>query len=166
MREWSNDPRIQWLGRISDVEKVDRLRRASVFCAPSLGGESFGVVLLEAMASGSTVVASAIDGYQNVASDGHDALLTVPGDVDSLRDALVAAITDEALRLRLVEAGRRHALEFSMEALADSYVSAYRRALAGESTARVRPTYSSRLRKIFRWLVSSLRRPGNRRMST
>ena len=54
------------------------MRGADVFCAPSLHGESFGVVLLEAMAAGAVVVASALDGYANVASDGVDALLTPP----------------------------------------------------------------------------------------
>ena len=56
------DQRIEWLGRISDEEKFDRLGRASVFCAPALRGESFGIVLLEAMAAGTPVVASDIDG--------------------------------------------------------------------------------------------------------
>lgn len=164
MREWSGDSRIHWLGRISDTEKLDRLRRSSVFCAPSLGGESFGVVLLEAMASGSAVVASAIEGYQNVASNGHDSLLTAPGDVELLREALNAVIDDSTLRFRLVEAGRRRALEFSMDALADSYVSAYRRVLSGESTAAVRPTYSSRLLRVFQGLVALIRRFSDRRM--
>ena len=53
-----------------------------MFCAPSLHGESFGVVLIEAMAAGTTVVASALDGYRNVATDGVDALLVEPGDAD------------------------------------------------------------------------------------
>ena len=64
---------IVWLGRISEAEKFSRLRSCDVFCAPSLGGESFGVVLIEAMAAGATVVASALDGYRNVATDGVDA---------------------------------------------------------------------------------------------
>ena len=59
---------------------------ASVFCAPSLHGESFGVVLIEAMAAGTPVVASGLDGYRNVATDGVDALLVEPGDVDALAD--------------------------------------------------------------------------------
>ena len=58
----------------------------SVFCAPSLHGESFGVVLIEAMAAGTPVVASGIDGYRNVATDGVDALLVEPGDADALAD--------------------------------------------------------------------------------
>ncbi len=65
-----------------------RLRGADVFCAPSLHGESFGVVLIEAMAANTAIVASALDGYRNVATDDVDALLVEPGDVDALADAL------------------------------------------------------------------------------
>ena len=63
----AGDPRVEWLGRISDEEKFARLRGADVFCAPSLRGESFGVVLLEAMAAAPPLVASDLPGYANVA---------------------------------------------------------------------------------------------------
>ena len=76
----TGDPRIEWLGRIGDEEKASRMRGADVFCAPSLRGESFGVVLLEAMAARTPVVASDLDGYRNVARSGADALLVPPGD--------------------------------------------------------------------------------------
>ena len=72
-------PNIVWLGRIPEAEKFSRLRSCDVFCAPSLGGESFGVVLVEAMAAGATVVASELDGYRNVATDRVDSLLVAPG---------------------------------------------------------------------------------------
>ena len=90
------------------------LRGATVFCAPSLRGESFGVVLLEAMAAGAPIVASAIEGYQNVARAGQDALLVPPGDVAALRDALRRLLDDPALRARLVASGRERAEQFSM----------------------------------------------------
>ncbi len=166
MREWSTDPRIHWLGRISDAEKLDLLRRATIFCAPSLGGESFGVVLLEAMASGTTVVASSIDGYQNVATNGVDSLLCEPGDAHALRDALHLALHDDGLRSRLAQSGRRRADGFSMVSLAESYVSAYRRAIAGESTAPIRKSYSSRVLRFVRACVAILRRRLGRRMAT
>ena len=75
----AGDARIEWLGRISDEEKAARMRGADVFCAPSLRGESFGVVLLEAMAAETPVVASDLPGYANVAQAGRDALLVPPG---------------------------------------------------------------------------------------
>ena len=97
---YAGDERISWLGRIDDAEKFGRLRGASVFCAPSLHGESFGVVLIEAMAAGTTVVASALDGYRNVATDGVDALLVEPGDATALASALARALTDARARRR------------------------------------------------------------------
>ena len=127
LRERSaGDDRIVWLGRISDEEKFARLRASDVFCAPSLGGESFGVVLIEAMAAGATVVASALDGYRNVATDGVDALLVTPDDPPALAEAITRAITDDELSARLRSAGAARAERFSMSALADAYVEIYR----------------------------------------
>ncbi len=91
-------PGVVWLGRLSDAELESRLRGATVFCAPSLGGESFGVVLLEAMAAGTPIVASAIDGYENVARPDREALLVPPDDVAALRAALRQLLDDEEQR--------------------------------------------------------------------
>ena len=71
-RRTSGDPRVEWLGRISDAEKASRLRGATVYCAPSLRGESFGVVLLEAMAAGVPIVCSDLPGYRKVVRPGAD----------------------------------------------------------------------------------------------
>lgn len=125
--EHADDDRLEWLGRITDAEKHARLRGASVFCAPSLHGESFGVVLIEAMAAGTPVVASALDGYRNVATDDVDALLVPPGDVDALAAALTRVIGDPELGERLVHAGQRRAGEFAMSSLAARYVDIYTR---------------------------------------
>ncbi len=121
----AGDDRIHWLGRISDEEKFARLRAASVFCAPSLGGESFGVVLIEAMAAGTTVVASSLDGYQNVATHEEDSLLSPPGDADALAVQLERALGDPALAARLRGAGDGRAERFAMSALADRYIEIY-----------------------------------------
>lgn len=123
--EYAGDDRIEWLGRIDDAERNARLRGASVFCAPSLHGESFGVVLIEAMAAGTPVVASALDGYRNVATDGVDAVLVPPGDPDALADGLRLVLADHSLAARLVEAGTRRADHFSMANLAARYVAVY-----------------------------------------
>jgi phosphatidylinositol alpha-mannosyltransferase len=120
---------IVWLGRISEAEKFSRLRACDVFCAPSLGGESFGVVLIEAMAAGSTVVASALDGYRNVATDGVDARLVSPGDVDALATALASVLGDPAEAARLRAAGDRRAEDFAMSRLADDYLRIYERVI-------------------------------------
>jgi phosphatidylinositol alpha-mannosyltransferase len=126
---YAGDGRIEWLGRITDDEKAARMRGADVFCAPSLRGESFGVVLLEAMAAGAPIVASAIEGYQNVARSDQDALLVPPGDVGALRDALRRLLDDGPLRDRLIASGRARAEQFSMKRLAERYLELYARAL-------------------------------------
>jgi phosphatidylinositol alpha-mannosyltransferase len=131
---FSSDSRIEWLGRISDSEKISRMSRASVFCAPSLHGESFGVVLLEAMAAGTPVVASNLDGYRNVATDDETALLVETGNVASLASALARVLVDPRLAARLTANGREHAQRFSMDALADRYIEMYERALHMEAT--------------------------------
>ena len=120
---------VEWFGTVSDASRNALLRGATAFCAPSLRGESFGVVLLEAMAAGTPIVASAIEGYQNVARAGQDALLVPPGDVRALRDALRRLLDDRALGARLIASGRERAEQFSMRRLADRYLELYARAL-------------------------------------
>jgi phosphatidylinositol alpha-mannosyltransferase len=129
--------RVQWLGRVTEEEKQARLRGATIACFPALEGESFGVVLLEAMAAGTAVVASDIDGYRTVARSGREALLVPPGDTDALRAALRALLDDPARRARLVAEGERRADEFSMEHLAERFLPLYERAIAAPKPAVV-----------------------------
>ena len=150
----AGDHRIEWLGRISDEEKIARLKGADVFCAPSLHGESFGVVLIEAMAAGTAIVASSLDGYLNVATHEVDALLVEPGSVEQLTAALLRALSDSNLRSRLVAAGHERAQRFSMRALAERYAAIYR------ELHRVGPVQKGRLP----WFVSRQRRRLSRMM--
>ena len=131
LRARYQDPRVQWLGRIADEERDRRMAGADVFCAPSLGGESFGVILLEAMAAGTTVVASAIPGYEKVAVvDGEPAAVLVePDDPAALAAGLRSALGDVALTDRLREAGTRRAESFDMERLVDEYLRLYQLAM-------------------------------------
>ncbi|CAN5189132.1 glycosyltransferase family 4 protein [soil metagenome] len=118
----AGDPRLRWLGRLSDEEKRRRLRGADVFCAPSLHGESFGVVLLEAMAARTAIVAADLTGYRLVARPDQDGLLVAPGDVDDLARALNQALSDAARRDELVASGTERVETFSMDRLADRYL--------------------------------------------
>lgn len=118
-------PRIEWLGRLSDEDKIAYLKGASVFCAPSLHGESFGVVLIEAMAASTPVVASSLPGYKNVATDGVDALLCEPGNREQLTVALRRVLDDPVLADRLRAAGDTRADDFSMTTLANRYAAIY-----------------------------------------
>jgi phosphatidylinositol alpha-mannosyltransferase len=121
----ADDRRIEWLGRLGEEEKAARLRGADVFCAPSLHGESFGVVLLEGMAAQTPVVASDLPGYANVARRGADALLVPPGDVAALADALGEVLRNPSCAAELVVSGESRAAAFAMDHLAERYVELY-----------------------------------------
>jgi len=131
-RRFPPSQRHVWLGVLSEEEKVRRLRAADVLCAPALGGESFGMVLVEGMAARTTVLASDISGYREAAG-GH-AELVEPGDVASWARALVrlagevrsgtGRASPEALDL-----AEAHASDWSMDRLAGCYEERYERAL-------------------------------------
>jgi phosphatidylinositol alpha-mannosyltransferase len=131
--KYSHDSRILWLGRITDAEKIDRLAKCSVFCAPSLHSESFGIVVLEAMASGAPVVASSLEGYRNVATHDVNGWLIEPGDVRGLTESLAKIIDDKQLAERLRQSGLERAKELSMRHLAEMYLEIYHKVLERES---------------------------------
>jgi phosphatidylinositol alpha-mannosyltransferase len=129
-RRFPPSRRVVWLGVVTDDELASRLRRADVLCAPSLRGESFGVVLLEAMAARAAIVASALPGYGAVAGD--DATLVAPGDVGALAAALGRAVSDAehgtgASSPAALERAADHAGRWSMAAQAARYVHIYER---------------------------------------
>ncbi len=124
------DPRFCWLGTLSEEEKFRRLKSADVMVAPSLHGESFGVVLLEGMAAGTAVVASDIPGYRAVARPGRDALLVPPGDPDALSAALDKALAGGPDIIAMRESAMERAAERSLDALATRYLELYDSLLA------------------------------------
>ncbi|HVA04861.1 MAG TPA: glycosyltransferase family 4 protein [Acidimicrobiales bacterium] len=131
--------RIVWLGRLDDLELAARLAGAHALCAPALRGESFGVVLLEAMAARAAVVASDLPGYRAVV-EGHG-LLFPPGDVGALASALESVVGDAASGTGLcapaaLDAAFRHASQWSMPEVAQRYVAVYERVLAESRLAR------------------------------
>lgn len=138
LRARHTDDRIEWLGRIDDDERDRRMAAASVFCAPSLGGESFGVILLEAMAARTPVVASSITGYSKVASleDGSCAAeLVPPGDPVELAAAITRVVQDQSLAEELRALGERRAAQFDLERLCDLYLGLYEKVIAGSLAA-------------------------------
>ena len=122
---FAKDGRIEWPGAVDDLERERRLAGADVFCAPSLGGESFGVVLLEAMAAGTAVVASDLSGYRLAA--GRSRLPGSPGRASGTRLGSRRCLYDEDTRLALVEKGRLRAAECDMALVAERYRDIYLR---------------------------------------
>lgn len=116
---FSGDARIEWVGPVGDEERARRLAGADLFVAPSLGGESFGVVLLEAMAAGTAVLASDIAGYRLAANGA--ARLVSPGQPVQLRRAIAELLSDETGRADLVARGRARAAECDMARTASGY---------------------------------------------
>jgi phosphatidylinositol alpha-mannosyltransferase len=121
---------VVFVGMVSYDELPRYYQTADVFCAPAIGSESFGLILLEAMAMGKPVVASSIEGYASVVSHGADGLLVPPADKDQLAQALVALLDDEALRREMGAKGRIKALEHSWERIARRVFAYYVRILS------------------------------------
>ena len=98
---------VTLLGELSEADKAAFLRSVDVYCAPNLLGESFGVVLLEAMAAGAPVVASDLDAFARVLEDGAAGVLVRRGDADALAGALTGLLGDPVRRAELSAAGAR-----------------------------------------------------------
>ena len=109
---------VVFLGRVSDEDKFRYYKTADIYCAPATGRESFGIVLLEAMAAGAPIVASGIEGYSSVVTHGRDGLLVPPKDEDALADTIGALLKDAALRRRLSTAGTMNVQEYRWERVA------------------------------------------------
>jgi phosphatidylinositol alpha-mannosyltransferase len=117
---------VRFVGRVEPSELAAAMERAAVVCAPSLGGESFGIVLLEAMAAGRPVVASAIPGYAAVVRDGADGILVPPGDATALAGALAALLNDPDRARSLGRNGRDRAARYSWDTVAGEIESVYK----------------------------------------
>ncbi len=135
-----DDRGVHALGKVSEERKLAELARAEVLCAPSLHGESFGMVLTEAFAAATPVLASDIPGYRDVLRDGVDGELLPAGDPLALAEALRRLALDPTRRLRMAAAARERAERFSWPHVAaevlDCYEEARTRAQRGESPAR------------------------------
>ena len=116
-------------GRVSEDEKRRLLREADLVCAPSLGGESFGMVLTEAFAAGTPVVASDIAGYRDVVRDGVDGVLVPVGAPAELGEALLSLAMDPARRARMGAAAREGAERFSWPNVTDQVMESYEEAI-------------------------------------
>ena len=125
-----DDRGVRALGKVSEQRKHTELAQADVLCAPSLRGESFGMVLTEAFAASTPVVASDIPGYRDVARDGVEGLLVPPGDALALAEALRALALEPARRIAMARAARERAERFSWAHVAEEVLEVYDQAIA------------------------------------
>lgn len=119
---------IQWIHPVADSEKAAILGASGVYVAPSLGGESFGVVLVEGMSAGAAIVSSDLEAYRDVADDA--AVYFEAGDAEGLAAALVEVLQSESKRHELAESGRQRAAMYDWSVVAAQYRSLYREALS------------------------------------
>jgi phosphatidylinositol alpha-mannosyltransferase len=116
---------VHLIGRVSDEDLPRYYRTASLFAAPSLGGESFGIILLEAMAAGLPVVASDIPGYRSVVREGETGLFVPPGDAGVLARAVSALLLDPERRLALGRQGQAVAKGYDWKVVAPQVLAYY-----------------------------------------
>jgi phosphatidylinositol alpha-mannosyltransferase len=106
---------VEFLGRVTDDEKAQLFKTASVYVSPATGGESFGIVLLEAMAAGCPIVCSDIHGYKGVVRRDREGILVPPRKPKAIAAATARLLADPVLRANMAESGRARAEEFSWE---------------------------------------------------
>ncbi|WP_375475220.1 glycosyltransferase family 4 protein [uncultured Jatrophihabitans sp.] len=123
--------RIDLLGQVSDEDKQRLLRSVDVYCAPNTGQESFGVILLEAMAAGTAIVASDIEAFRQVLGGGMAGRRFPAGDSAALARTLVEVLDDAALRERLTAAGRTAVAPFDWSVIVGEVLRVYELAIAG-----------------------------------
>jgi phosphatidyl-myo-inositol alpha-mannosyltransferase len=123
--------RVVTLGTVPHDELPRYHAAADVFCSPAVGQESFGLVLVEAMAAGVPVVATDIPGYREVVREGVDGLLVRPNDPGALSDAVRRLLSEPELASALAAVGRARAREFAWDAVVPRLEAVYGRALNG-----------------------------------
>ena len=113
------------MGGVSSEDLPRYYQAADIFCSPATSGESFGMVLLEAMASGKPIVASNIEGYSSVMSNGDEGLLVPPKDEEALAEALMSLIEDSSLREKLGTNGSLKAPKYDWSVVTEKILNYY-----------------------------------------
>jgi phosphatidyl-myo-inositol alpha-mannosyltransferase len=124
---------VEMLGMVNEADKASLLRSVDVYCAPNTGQESFGVILLEAMAAHAPVVASDIDAFRRVLGGGSAGELFKVGDPGSLASSIGLLLDDPARRRRLATAGAKAVAPFDWAVIVQQVLRVYELAIAGAS---------------------------------
>lgn len=123
--------RIKFLGRLTDEEKASFLKSIKIYVAPNTGGESFGIILTEALSAGTAVVASDIPAFKAVLENGEAGALFNSEDSENLAKTLVSMLKDEEKRNRLANNGKLSAQKYDWQVVAEQIESVYEMAIAG-----------------------------------
>ena len=123
--------RIEFLGMVTDEEKASLLRSVDLYVAPNTGGESFGIILVEAMSAGAPVLASDLDAFRQVLDGGAAGQLFPVEDADALADAAIRLLGDPARLAELRESGSRHVRRFDWETVGADILSVYETVTTG-----------------------------------
>ena len=152
---------IDVLGRVSDSVLWRQLGEADLLCAPSLTGESFGMVLIEAMACGTAVIASKIAGYSDVVTNGVDGILVPPADPQALAEELQLLAHEPERVAAMGEAGRRSAERYAWPVVADEVKEVYEEAMEPAPAPATRTESAARRSGLIR-IDGGPRRPAKR----
>jgi phosphatidylinositol alpha-mannosyltransferase len=133
---------VVFAGRLSDAEALQHYADCDIFCAPAPYGESFGIVIAEAMSAGKPVVAAANPGYSTVLAGEQAGRLTAPGDPGALHRALKELVLDPGLRRRLGEQGKADAAQYDCRAVAPRLLAVYREAILAHDARDRRRRFS------------------------
>ncbi|PRX46169.1 phosphatidylinositol alpha-mannosyltransferase [Prauserella shujinwangii] len=124
--------RIDLLGQVDDETKARALRSVDVYCAPNVGGESFGMILTEALAAGTPVVASDLDSFRRVLDDGRAGVLTPTGDARALAAALRGLLADPDRLARLSAVGTERVARYDWATVVTQVLRVYETAVAAD----------------------------------
>lgn len=127
---------VHFLGHVPSADLPRWYATGDVFCSPATGNESFGIVLVEAMAAGRALACSDIPGYRTVVTPGVDAAVFPPGDVHSIARVLSQLVEDVERRRRIAERGRQRALDFAWPRVTDRIEAIYRDVLGKRGQPR------------------------------
>ncbi|RAJ60609.1 phosphatidylinositol alpha-mannosyltransferase [Streptomyces sp. Amel2xB2] len=139
--------RVEFLGMVSDEDKARLLRSVDLYVAPNTGGESFGIILVEAMSAGAPVLASDLDAFAQVLDGGQAGDLFPREDAGALADAAVRLLSSREERERLRKYGRRHVRRFDWSTVGADVLAVYETVTDG--AAAVAPDERIRLRARF-----------------
>jgi phosphatidylinositol alpha-mannosyltransferase len=128
-------PDVVFAGYVPDEDVPRYYRTADIYCAPNTGNESFGLVLVEAMACGTAIVASNIEGFADVVTHGVHGLLATPEDENAIAAALLQLIKNPSLREEMARQGRNRAQEFGWESISGRILSYYERVASEKGAA-------------------------------